>query len=408
MKRIIFILLVFFIFTGYSHAGDVGDIDIHGFISQGFLKTTEYNFLANDSEQGTFQFNELGLNFSTNVMEDLRIGAQFFARDLGALGNDQVMIDWAFADYRWQDWLGIRAGILKVPVGLYNETRDIDLLRTSIFLPSGVYLEQFRDAYSAHKGVGIYGSFDLSVLGFFRYQAQYGTATPSTEGGMADNYENDFRKYGVYDPVFLDFEITGFNMKDVYTVAFRWLTPLDGLRLGYTRQGWDFTTDGVMAGGMVPLLLGVFDLAQQVGSVEFTWNDLIITAEYWNVWFDTSMEIAGAPQPSSPKELDGYYGMVTYRFTDWFEAGAYYSVTYPDAEDREGESMMLVYDYEAWLKDMALSLRFDINAAWTLKLEGHKMNGVAYVMDADNRADWPDGYTEKDWYMFATKLSYNF
>ncbi len=31
-------------------------VDIHGFIAQGVLKSSHYNYLANDSNRGSFQF----------------------------------------------------------------------------------------------------------------------------------------------------------------------------------------------------------------------------------------------------------------------------------------------------------------------------------------------------------------
>ena len=96
-----------FLPAGHAFAGDVGDVEIHGFISQGYLWTTDNNYLA-DTEKGSFEFNELGINFSTWLSADLRAGIQLFARDLGTIGNDEITIDWAYADYHWRDWLGLR------------------------------------------------------------------------------------------------------------------------------------------------------------------------------------------------------------------------------------------------------------------------------------------------------------
>jgi len=59
-------------------------IDIHGYISQGFMYSNHNNYLA-DTEKGTFQFNELGINFSDDLTDRLRIGIQLAARDLGEM-----------------------------------------------------------------------------------------------------------------------------------------------------------------------------------------------------------------------------------------------------------------------------------------------------------------------------------
>ncbi len=35
---------------------------------------------------------------------------QLFARDLGDIGNDEIQLDWAYADYFWIKWLSLRVG----------------------------------------------------------------------------------------------------------------------------------------------------------------------------------------------------------------------------------------------------------------------------------------------------------
>lgn len=69
------------------------------------------------------------------------MGMQLFAFDRGNYGRDKVTIDWAYGDYRVNDWLGFRAGKVKIPLGLYNEARDNDALRTFIFLPQQAYFD---------------------------------------------------------------------------------------------------------------------------------------------------------------------------------------------------------------------------------------------------------------------------
>ena len=128
-----------------------GEIDIHGFLSQGYLKSDHNNLFA-ETEEGTFQFNEMGISFSTEVIEHLNIGMQFFAMDLGNFGNDRITIDWAFGDYRWRDYLGIRVGKIKIPHGLYNEYRDVDSVTSLILYPVGAYNESWREVTSAAFG----------------------------------------------------------------------------------------------------------------------------------------------------------------------------------------------------------------------------------------------------------------
>lgn len=60
-------------------AQEANKVDIHGFVSQGFIYSTGNNFMADSTEDGSFEFNELGINFATNVEEDIRVGMQLFS-----------------------------------------------------------------------------------------------------------------------------------------------------------------------------------------------------------------------------------------------------------------------------------------------------------------------------------------
>jgi len=101
-------VLIFLIKANNLLALEQEDIQIHGFASQGYLVSSG-NEIIDDSKDGTWEFNEIGLNLAMPIMDKLRYGMQFFSRDLGNLDNNKITIDWAYLDYSWQDWLGLRA-----------------------------------------------------------------------------------------------------------------------------------------------------------------------------------------------------------------------------------------------------------------------------------------------------------
>ncbi|MBU0992287.1 MAG: hypothetical protein KJ737_07310, partial [Proteobacteria bacterium] len=166
---VLLIIIIFLIDKNHSLAQEIlGSVDIHGFISQGYLKSDNNNFLS-ETEDGSFQFNEMGINFNTSLTDDLRLGIQFFSRDLGKNGNDEVVVDWALADYHFRDWMGLRVGKMKIPINLYNESRDIDMLRTQVLLPQSVYAELYRDIYATQKGFCLYGDIMIGYMGRIAY-----------------------------------------------------------------------------------------------------------------------------------------------------------------------------------------------------------------------------------------------
>jgi len=428
---------------------DLGGIDVHGFISQGYLKSSDNNFFA-DTEEGTTQFNEMGINFSADVTEKLRLGVQFFARDMGDIGNNEVRLDWAIADYRWRDWFGIRAGNMKWVNGLYNESRDVDILRTSIFMPQGVYNEAWRETSANLQGAGLYGDIPMSVVGSLSYDAQYGSMNMAPDQGPAkllkDQITENFPG---------EVDLTDVNVDYTYTGALKWNTPLDGLVIGGSTFGYYFeanasTTisptllallDPTNAAGLVSLstafnTLGIgfqsfptkFEVEGKniTGSVEFTWRNLVLAAEYSQITYNISIsnDLLGVLNPaaypngtSKIPEFDsiGYYGSASYRFTYWFEIGAYYSEYYRNDDDRDGKKRVSPDkfpsepEHRAWLKDACLTTRFDINENWVFKLEGHMMNGTAVILGADNPPP-TDGTLqyEEDWYLGAAKITYSF
>ncbi len=384
-------------------------VETHGFVAQGYIKTDDNNFLANDSSGGTFQYNEIGINFSKKLTNKLRIGLQLFSHDLGDISNNEILLDWAFADYRWRDWLGLRLGRIKAPHGLYNEGRDIDMLRTSIFLPQSVYKELDRDVMVAVNGIGFYGDIPLDTMGTLSYYVLAGTSDVDADSGAAKQF-NSARLGGAQLFVADDFE-----MGETYVGSLQWQTPLDGLRLRGTIRRSDLempsTTGAALVGFTVPLGTEfVYEMARTrtiVGSIEYTWNDLVVAAEYFDTKADAYIDIPGFfTFADSTSNSDGYYVSASYRVNDWLEMGSYYSKYYADSDDRDGKdgaaSTSYMYDYQAWLEDIALSCRFDINQYWLFKIEGHLMNGAALCLTEDN-----DDF-EEDWWMVSAKMTFSF
>src|SRR5258708_35984070 len=131
-------------------------VEVHAFASQGFILTRDNNYLANKTTNGSFQFSEVGINFTKSVTDKLRVGVQLFAQDLGPTGNYNAKVDWFYLDYRLFDWLGFRAGRVKIPFGLYNDINDIDAARNPVLLPQSVYPVQNRNYLLAQTGAELY------------------------------------------------------------------------------------------------------------------------------------------------------------------------------------------------------------------------------------------------------------
>src|SRR5205085_6043474 len=135
-------------------------ITFHGFVSQGFLASTKYNYLG-DSMNGSFRFTEAGLNASINPFPRTHIAAQGFLFDVGDVGRYEPVLDYASIEYTFNDYLGLRGGRIRRPQGIYNTVVDVDLARTSSLLPQGLYDARWRDFYASLDGGEFFGSLPL-------------------------------------------------------------------------------------------------------------------------------------------------------------------------------------------------------------------------------------------------------
>jgi hypothetical protein len=354
-------------------------VEIHGFVSQGAMWTTDNNYLTR-SEHGSFELTEAGINFTSQPTDRLRIGLQLFAHDLGPVGNYDAKLDWFYLDYRWQDWLGIRAGRVKVPFGLYNDTSDIDAARVPILLPQSVYPLSNRDFLLAQSGVEIYGWRDLQEAGAIDYRIYAGTVFL------------DIRDAADSPALRLD------DLRTPYIVGGRllWETPLLGLRVGGSVQALRLDAD--LAVQDMPVTVKI-PAVLAIGSLEYLVEDLLFAAEYsrWFVGTESSNE---ALFPSAADVTsERAYAMASYRASPWLQPGLYYSLLFPDVRDRTGRASNQ--------HDVAATLRLDIDSNWMMKLEAHYMHGTAGLSSALNDG-LPLARLSRDWAVVLAKATASF
>lgn len=351
------------------------DLQLHGFVGEGAFLSTANDYIG-ASSRGDLAMFEAGLNVSTQITDKLHAGIQLYSRDVGKFRDLTPRVDWAYLDYRWQPWLGVRAGVIKMPFGLYNEYEDIAAARTSILLPQGVYPLRNRSALLAQIGFALYGEHELGKSGgSLSYQAWLGTLDVPRDaltlnGGSLDNIDTKY--------------VTGAQVF--------WHTPIEGLRVGgsYLRTSIDFdvtldpaTIDALVMAGLVPpdftgaLVISQRPATQWVASAEYTHDDWLFAAEYGQA--DTHQESTlPSVLPTFDRTPESFYALASYRLCSCLEIGAYYSVLFADVHDRGGhDTMKFPRPFYAWQRDAAATVRYDVNTHWFWKLEAHFIDGAA-------------------------------
>jgi hypothetical protein len=346
-------------------------VQVHGFLSQGFVYTNDNNWLTMNTSQGSAAFTDFGLNMSSQVTDKFRIGAQGYDRNLGHLGQYHPSLDWAVADYRFKSWFGVRGGKVKTRLGLYNDTQGEDFLRTFALLPQSVYPTDLRDATISHLGADMYGEISFRHrLGVLAYTAYAGHRSDSIYSGYPyylSSFGGDIKSYGGLQ----------------YGADLRWSTPLKGLLVGASRMNEDITGKGSAinpfnpGAGLVPYSeSSKADWTNQFYG-EYVVGRFRIDSEYRRYWRNQEL-FSGTSE--SFADIRGWYVSGAYRICKRFQIGSYYShytisnivggalsAFYPPATDT---AIPANHDY-----DKVITGRVDLNKFWNVKVEGHFMNG---------------------------------
>jgi hypothetical protein len=347
-------------------------IQVHGFVSQGFIYTNDNNWLTMNTSQGSAAFTDFGLNMSAPLTDRFRVGAQVYDRNLGQLGQYHPSLDWAVADYRFKTWFGVRGGKVKTTLGLYNDTQDLDFLHTFALLPQSIYPTDIRDATIAHVGGDLYGNIALNHrLGDLSYTAYAGHRGDSAYSGypyLLSGVGTIFTNFGGLQ----------------YGGDLRWNTPLKGLLIGASRLDQDTTGKGTAinlldrTGGRIPYSeWSKADWTNQFYG-QFVHGKLRLESEYRRY---VRNQIIFGGTSTNLNDVRGWYASVSYRVVKRLELGSYYSrysivsvftgalsaVGVPNQTDTR-----LPQNH---IYDKVITGRVDINKFWNVKVEGHFMNG---------------------------------
>lgn len=374
-------------------------VQFGGFASQGYLVNTGDNDYLGDTSDGTFDFREYAVNASYSRGE-WRLGAQVFGQKLGEYGDDKLRLDWATIDYQPKQWLGLRAGRVKMPRGLYNEALDVDSVRPFVLLPQSVYDARLRDFNASVDGGMAFGNLGLGRFGSLDYRVFFGDIPMKTDSGANDYFNND-----------VPYPNVKIGMEAAFGGSLFWNTPMQGLRAGYSYSGFkDFGADRLVSMefpdfGLIEFIMyrTTERYDRHLLSAEYVTGDWVFAAE---VGKETADFLIGLPGevPTGVLAVDNIYGYVSAarRVNAWLELGAYYSYS----KDTQ-ESVNIVGGLEfPDLKqhDFAVSARFDLRENLLFKVEAHYMDGAGKIFDTPAKPQ-PLASRDTSWTLFAAKMT---
>jgi len=388
-------------------------IVLHGFASQGYIHTTDNHFFG-PSDDGSFEFTEVGINGSLSLNPKLRLSAQLLSRQAGRFDNGSPRLDYGLIDISLYSSTtyssGLYIGRIKNEIGLYNETRDVAHTRSAIFLPQVIYFDKVRNTIMAADGVHFYNNLDLdSGTVFMEVGTGYTLADKNVEYAyMGDDWAGSIQndKLGIFGKLLYEHN------------GGQWIYSITG-----TRVTLDFDAG---ASDRVPFPFGP---GMNSGEIEIDYT--VLSGQYNGEKWQFTSEVAfenvdyldiGGPVSQMNINSIGYYLQANYNFTPAWQAFIRYEEFQLNKHDWNGKkaarqnrinSQQLAANginrapvpaHEYYSKSWVLGGRWHISQNLMLRTEYHIVEGVATLSPREN--DVTD--THKRWDMFAVSLSYRF
>ena len=367
------------------------DLQIHGFLSQGYVNSSDNSFYG-DSEHGSFDFREVGLNASFRIGPRWLVSGQLLSRKAGGMSNGSVNLDYGLVDFTALSdeyrRIGLIAGRFKNPLGFYNDTRDVPFTRPSVFLPQSVYWDKLRDIMLSNDGLQLYGEF---------YRCRHSLSLQLGVGNPLSDENLEWAYLGHDWPGSIDSDPPGIGGRVLYELDHgRLRLAVSGITMAMKYQPAAFD----------PLSAGTIDIDYFIGSFQYNGERWSLTVEYmqepvrWSGFGDVVRDRKGT--------ADGVYLQGSYRpLPDW-ELLLRYDAAFLDKSDRDGEKQSAETGVPAHLffsHTWTFGLTWSPNEHIMLRGQYDHVDGTAFLSNREN----PNPFaTVRHWNMFSLLLSVGF
>lgn len=370
------------------------DLEVHGFATQGFVKTSANSFFG-DSAHGGFEFTELGINATLEPSPSVRLSGQLLSRRAGEMYSGSPSVDFALADFTIHssetESLGVLLGRIKNPLGLFNETRDVAFTRPGVLLPQVIYFDKARDLIMSSDGGGV-------RMGWYGDEGNGSLYLAAGQPRMDENVEYAYLGAGYSG----DFEPQGLS----YIASLLLESPDNRLRASFSVAS---TSLDFERGATDPIGSGDLDFIYWIASLQYATEDWTFTTEYMRepIKWDG---FSGSIFEGLSTTAEGYFIQAAWRARDDIELMVRYEEGFADRGDRAGEkfeqrSFGFVPAHSRYSKILAAGIRWDLSPEFMLRAEYQRHNGTFVLSSRENPipADM-----DPDWDMFSLSASYRF
>lgn len=381
-----------FLWASHSLAQQ-GDLQWHGFVSQGVIQA-EDSALVNKEGDASLALTELGMNFSWQINDRLRLAGQGLYINGGNRYDEGLRLDYFLLDIDlWNDdthSVDLYLGRSKNHHWFYSSTRDTAFTRPDIYLPQSVYFDAFRDIALASDGIALGGN---SLLSFaeLEWNWSYGDSPISQE--TTDRFVGDIA--------------TGRLEQDfVHQLSAKFHLHQWPVTLGVSLLDSDFT---YKSGAMDVFPDSDVDIRRVMLMGRYSGEKWEVTTEILKEWFRYGSRFM--PGFGSDLAGDGGYIQVNRHLNQTLSLKLGYDLMFPNRDDRDGDQLSegsggFIPSYFAYSKDFSLGFSWNISDKLKLVGEHHWIKGRARTAPVV----LPDVINNKgeSWTLWALQLSYWF
>jgi hypothetical protein len=364
---------------------------LQGFAAQGLIGSTNNHFFGDSRDGVSTRFTEAGVHGTWQALDAVRLSGQVLYRRAGESDQDGLRVDYAQADWQYYQTevsqLGVKFGKVKLPYGLYNETRDVPFTRPGILLPQSVYVDNSRDLLLAAPGAFLHGA---SVQEYGAFDFLLGWVRPNF-----DSPSVDYSFLGNTRPGKLD-------GKSAIGARLRWDLPTDTtLMLTYANAKAEY-----VPGNIDTLSAGKVQFRNILFTAQQRFDTVTLTAEYGEPRFDNTG--FGPYLPSSHRVIQSGYLQGEWRFHPAWELMLRHDIFYRDKQDKSGRQFAAATGLPAhsmFARDTTLGLRWDTTPNLMLRAEFHHVDGTGWLPGPDNPVFLS---REQRWNMWLLQAAYRF
>jgi len=370
------------------------DLEVHGFATQGYVKTSDNSFFG-DSEQGSFEFYELGVNATMEPSPSVRLSGQLLARRAGEMYSGTPIVDFAVADLTLHNTessaVGMLLGRIKNPLGIFNETRDVAFTRPGIFLPQVVYYDKVRNLIMSSDGAGLRVNMfgPAANLTFYAAAGKPVIDENVEHGFLGAGFSGDLVPDGVSSLARVSLEAPNERVLAAISIA---------------ESSMEFNS-----GPRDPMGNGKIGFTYGIASVQFSQESWTFTAEYMREptkWTGFSPSIFDGMKAAA----EGYYAQLAWVVSEDLELMVRYGESFADRDDKSGERFSkktygLVPAHTRYSKIFTSGIRWDVTQNLMMRVEYQSHHGT-FILSSRENPNPSD--LEPNWDMFSLSASYRF